>query len=381
VSTKHVFVITLSFFILKNSFGQAYPLFGPEINVTISGLGFDAMEPFISPDESTLFFNSLNSEDTTDLYYATRVDDSTFTFVGLVGGIKDTAANHLDAVASLDASNNFYWTTLGDYPLVPETLGRGVYSGGNITDTTKVYGDFNVYSPGWLVMDAAISFDGNILAYTNAYFNGCMFGAPCIATIGLANKVNDSLFNKLPNTDAIFTNINDTSYIVYAPQLTQDGLEMYYTRLLKNTVNTEICVSVRNTPADTFSLPLVIHSNLNFTPEAATPTTDKQKIYYHQRNSLGIFELFLRYRTATLGYEKILNERELKIFPNPAKNKINVEVQSTSELVIYNLNGETVYSKTVSLGIQTIDLNFRTGVYILELSSENGVLRKKIIVE
>jgi hypothetical protein len=34
---------------------QAVPAFGPEIKVTISGLTFDAMEPFISPDGNTLF--------------------------------------------------------------------------------------------------------------------------------------------------------------------------------------------------------------------------------------------------------------------------------------------------------------------------------------
>ena len=381
ISVKHVLITTISLFILNNNFGQAYPIFGPEINVTINGLGFDAMEPFISPDENTMFFNSLNSADTTNLYYATRVNDSTFTYIGLVGGILDTAANHLDAVASLDISNNFYWTTLGDFPLVPETIERGVFSGGTISDTTKVYGDFNVYTPGWLVMDAAISYDGNILSYTNAFFDSCMFGAPCIASIGLANKVNDSLFNKLPNTDALFTNINDTSYIVYAPQLTQDGLEMYYTRLLKNTVNTEICVSVRDTPADTFSLPTVLHSNLNFTPEAATPTTDKQKIYYHQRNGSGIFQLYLRYRTGTVGLDEKLIENDLKIFPNPAKDKINVEIQRPGELIIYNLKGEKLYSNTVLPGVHLIDLSFGTGVYILELSSKNGVLREKIIFE
>ncbi len=34
-----------------------YPSFGSEIAVTISGLSFDAMKPFISPDGNCLFFN------------------------------------------------------------------------------------------------------------------------------------------------------------------------------------------------------------------------------------------------------------------------------------------------------------------------------------
>jgi hypothetical protein len=60
------------------------------------------MEPFISLDGNTLFFNSLNSGGNTNLYYATKVNDSTFNYVGLVGGTYDPSPNHLDAVASIN---------------------------------------------------------------------------------------------------------------------------------------------------------------------------------------------------------------------------------------------------------------------------------------
>ena len=39
---------------------QPYPSFGPEIDVSINGLTFDAMEPFISANGNVLFFNNLN---------------------------------------------------------------------------------------------------------------------------------------------------------------------------------------------------------------------------------------------------------------------------------------------------------------------------------
>ena len=142
-------------------------------------------------------------------------------------------------------------------------------------------------------MDAAISYHGNELYYCNAFFDSCTFGMPCEARLGIAEKINDSTFNKIINTDAIFSNVNDTNYIVYAPQVTKDDLELYFTRIQKTTINSEICVSVRNSLADTFSLPSVIHSNLGFIPEAASPSTDKQKIYYHQKDGTGIFHIYL----------------------------------------------------------------------------------------
>ena len=167
--------ITLLLIYTLQTFSQTYPSFGPEIKVTISGLTFDAMEPFISLDGNTLFFNSLNSGGNTNLYYATKVNDSTFNYVGLVAGTYDPSPNHLDAVASHDSLNNFFWTSLRGYPSPMENLHRGIYSGGNVSNITRVYGDFNIYNfnyPfGWLIMDAAINYQGNLLYFCNAKFD------------------------------------------------------------------------------------------------------------------------------------------------------------------------------------------------------------------
>ena len=184
---------------------QTYPVFGSEIKVTVSGLTFDAMEPFVSLDGNTLFFNSLNSGGNTNLYYATKVDDSTFNFVGLVGGVYDSSLDHLDGVPSVDSLNNFFWVSLRNFP----NLHRGNYLLGNVSNITRTYGDFNIASPGWIIMDAAINYQGNLLYYCNAYFGPTFTecpGVPCVARLGVAQKVNDSIFNKLINTDAIFSN-------------------------------------------------------------------------------------------------------------------------------------------------------------------------------
>jgi len=64
---KNLFLIAilLSGIVVKS---QTYPSYGQEIDVTINGLSFDAMEPFVSPDGSTLFFNNLNSGGNTKLF-------------------------------------------------------------------------------------------------------------------------------------------------------------------------------------------------------------------------------------------------------------------------------------------------------------------------
>ena len=178
-------------------------------------------------------------------------------------------------------------------------------------------------------MDAAINYQGNLLYFCNAKFdfsNTTCVGVPCESKLGVAQKVNDSIFNKIPNLNAIFSNVNDTiNYIIYAPQITKDGLELYYTRLLKSTYNTEICVSVRTTISDNFSLPAIIHSNLGFVPEAASPSTDKQKIYYHQKDGTGVFHIYLRYRSSNTAIITHKNFENIKVFPNPTHNILCID--------------------------------------------------------
>ena len=100
----------------------SYPSFGSEINVIVNGLFFDAMEPFISPNGNYLFFNNLNDGINTKLYYAIKVNDSTFNFIGELSGTNQMSTPHLDAVADMDVDGNFYWTSTRNYPTELENL-------------------------------------------------------------------------------------------------------------------------------------------------------------------------------------------------------------------------------------------------------------------
>ena len=376
-----ILILTMLTIISQQTFSQTYPTFGPEIKVTITGLTFDAMEPFISLDGNTLFFNSLNSGGNTNLYYASKVNDSTFTYLGLVGGCYDPSPSHLDAVASLDSINNFFWTSLRSIP----NLHRGVYLGGNVNSISKVYGTCNILTPGWIIMDAAINYQGNLLYYSNGYFGPtyteCV-GVPCEAILAVAQKVNDSTFNKTTYSDAIFSNVNDTNYIAYAPQITKDGLELFYTRLLKGGYNTEICASVRNTVLDTFSLPMVIHSNFGYFPEAASPTTDKQKIYYHQKDNTLVYNIYMRYRTMTTGINEHINAENLKVYPNPTNNIFNIVLPNPTEhftISVYSSLGQELYKNSNHTSIDIS--NLVNGIYFLTVKQNDRNWTTKIVKE
>ena len=265
----------------------SYPEFIEETEVLINGYNRDAMEPFISKDGNFLFFNSLNDGDSTSLYYATRVNDTVFNFEGEIGGVNGEAP-HLDAVASMDIDNVFYFVSSRNYPDIFENYQTGEFDNGEVANVRCVMGDFYIRSPGWLIMDAEINRDGDLLYYVNARFPGDPL--PQEAKLGIAEK-KDSTFKKLGSSDDILENINNSNYLIYAPCVSSDGNELYFTRIRKGTFAAEICVSVRSDTVLTFSVPEVIEIQGDAV-EAPSLTDDGERLYYHKKLGDSKYHIF-----------------------------------------------------------------------------------------
>lgn len=364
---------------------QIYPSFGPEKNVTINGLFFDAMEPFISPDGDYLFFNNLNDGIDTKLFYASKVNDSTFNFIGELSGTNQFIGPQLNAVADIDASGNFYWTSTRDYPAELDNLFYGNFNSGNVTNIGRVHGNFNKNIPGWLVMDHGISYDGQTLYYNNARFDGTNCQGVCETELGIAEKINDSTFSQISNSNSILQNINDTNFIYYAPCISSDDLELYYTRYPKDTITIstlfEICVAVRATSTDNFSVPTVLFSQtIADLIEAPTLTTDKQILYYH-RKVIGSHKIMMRHRIFPLSIINATNSiNNIQIFPNPGNSIINFKTEHSFNnltLSIYTITGQ----KIISINNQTvIDINtLSAGTYFIKYEIDGEVGTEKFI--
>ncbi|HTF06089.1 MAG TPA: T9SS type A sorting domain-containing protein [Bacteroidia bacterium] len=348
---------------------QNYPSFGAEIKVFISGYASDAMEPFLSPDGNTLFFNSLNDGIQTRLHYATRVDDSTFTYMGEVAGANESNNPQLNAVASLDTTGNFVWVSARDYPNNFDNLHRADYVNDTCINVNRVHGNFYVYAAGWIVMDAMITYDGSELYYCNAFFDTCII--PCSAKLGIAARVNDSTFNTVSNSDSILQNVNDTNYAVYAPHLSADGLELYFTRYLVGGLNTEICVSVRNTTADVFSIPLVLITEFPNVPEATALNTGGNLLYYHKKIN-GTYAIHLRKKITTDVWETT-GRKPILVFPNPASQELHIVhmIFQGDMITIFNAAGEIVAVQPAEMRIDVSCLP--VGMYYMRYDSDGNI--------
>jgi hypothetical protein len=257
---------------------DAKPTFGVFTNpqpVTIQGYSQYAMEPFISPDGNYLFFNNSNSATQTNLYYATRIDDLTFQFQGEIVGAN---APGLNAVASMDVNNIFYFVSPRSYAQTFSTIYWGTFSDGNLSNVALVAG-VSKDKLGDVNFDQCISPDGSKLYFVDGVFNGG--SVPQKSSIAIAKRVVGDHFVRLKNSGKIMQTIN-THGLNYAPDISKSGLEFFFTRIPGQPPMPPpvIYTATRASTSVPFGKPRKIEAITGFA-EAPALSPDEKSLYYH----------------------------------------------------------------------------------------------------
>ena len=69
------------------------------------------------------------------------------------------------------------------------------------------------------------------------------------------------------------------------------------------------------------------------------------------------------------------------VYPNPAKDVLNINAEAMTRVSIINTLGQTVYDKAVDTDDVVLDMTqFEAGVYMLRITTENGVATQRIMV-
>ena len=244
--------------------------------VTIKGYKGHAMEPFITRDGNYLFFNSLNDGEDTRLYYASRIDDATFKFIGEIAGANGKAT-HFDAVPSMDSEGRFYFISTRNYYRDYNNVYSGNFLDGRVYDLDLQPGNFYIAPPGWIVTDAEVSPDGELLYFANAQYTGGK--VPDRADIGIA-RMSAGMFNVDKKLSGILKNVNTGDSLEFAPSVTGDGLELFFTRVDSCAGSSKLFLAKRNSISEPFHVPERI-SVLDGHAEAPSISHDKKTLYYH----------------------------------------------------------------------------------------------------
>lgn len=149
--------------------------------------------------------------------------------------------------------------------------------------------------------------------------------------------------------------------------------------ILCNTSNT---VNLAGTPSGgTFSGAGIVGNTFN--PQAAGTGTFTISYTYTGGNACSNVAHSTIMVANCTGIEESLSSAGLEVYPNPAQDVLYIKLSDTDTytVTVYNMTGNLVYSGKTSEMLHAIDLReFSKGLYILNVSSLQGQLSKKILV-
>ena len=87
---------------------------------------------------------------------------------------------------------------------------------------------------------------------------------------------------------------------------------------------------------------------------------------------------------STVGFQLNQQNKNLKVFPNPASEVFNIQLDKSEQkgkVCLYNQIGQQVYLQSYG-SLQSIAVtNFAKGIYVVEVETEKGVMRQKVVIE
>jgi len=263
-----------------------YTAFGNPEQVTIIGYNGDAMEPFVSRDGVYLFFN--NNGANKDIFYSAFINATSVQFQGAIASI-NTAA--VEGTPTTDTASRFFYVTTANYnpPTTYDTLYSGTWNGSSVTGAAAVSGLART-TPGLVNFDIEVSPDGATLYFADGDFSGGN-AFPGSADIAIAIASGNG-FARDPNSSVILANVNTTTDLEYAPTISADGRELFFTSPNLNSRQARIYRTTRSSSNAAFAAPQLVSAITGFV-EGPTLSPDEKSLYYHRENTgIGRFEIY-----------------------------------------------------------------------------------------
>lgn len=210
------------------------------MEIPIVGYSGNAMEPQISADGVVLLFNNKTTADTEmNVHFAVKQNNGSFVYGGELGGANNPGV--LDGVPATDSANNFYFVSLRSYGAGSPARYRSLFgaqfstAGGGLSlinvapaDSGFPEGTAPSGSSFYVDMDLGVSWDGSKALVARTKFSDGK-GYPDYSRLELFN-VNDATRSLTTDTasEAILKNINLEACKIYAPTISSDQKELYY---------------------------------------------------------------------------------------------------------------------------------------------------------
>lgn len=248
--------------------------------VEVAGYDDHMMEPCITLDGKYLLFNNSNDgKADTHIHICKRLDNKNkFQYIGKLPG---TISGSKDMAPSVDHDGNLYFTSLRTYDTDLKSLYVGKMVNNAVANVVPVAGDISPTVQTWINMDCCISADGKQMVVSRARFKAGDT-VPAESDLQLFVKQNES-FSAHPQSAEILKNVN-TRALEYAPSLSADQLELFFTRAQKlpeGQTLLRIMQSKRANVSEPFGPPVALRTAFGFV-EAPTLPALNHELFFHK---------------------------------------------------------------------------------------------------
>jgi hypothetical protein len=252
--------------------------------VTIAGYSDIAMEPFVSRDGRFLLFNNSNDPSVnTDLHYARRVDDFSWTYGGPIAGVNTTA---LEGTPTMDRNGRLFFVSTRSYASTACTIHSAQFTDGRASGVQLV-DSICRHEAGVVNFDVDVDASGSVLTFVDAHFGSN--GLPLDAVLVTA-RWNGTQWVR--NADSALMAAVNSGVLQYAPALSADHLTLWFTRLASasGADAPQIWRARRAVETAPFDAPVHIAGLGDFV-EAPALSADEKLLYFHRKVGSG-FRIF-----------------------------------------------------------------------------------------
>ncbi len=344
------------------------PTFNPwSIPDTPTGAADFPIPPATSNSTGAITYTSSNTS------VATIIANTTIHIVG--AGVTTITANQEAASPFLAGSTTTTLRVAAPIPAAPTQPNRpaadvkSIFSDAYATVTAMGYtGDDNTYNNTWCPgITSLVQLEGNNTnKITGLGCEGITFLAGRFSAAGFT-RFHMDIYTETPTQDKSF-NFKFSNWSGGAGETNAFEYSATNANILPN-VNPGTWISI-DLPLTSFT---AIGGSNNTDFVQFVITSDLGTVYYDN--------LYLHKNTilATDSFEKAT----FKMYPNPAKNVLNIESASKIDQVsVYNVLGQEVLSKTATNEIVTLDVsNLRTGIYVVKTTIDGATSSSKFIKE
>lgn len=249
-------------------------------------------EPFVSRDGRWLLFNSGKEDGNKDLHVAERTG-SGWQYRGEIGP-DINQPEEVQGNPSMDREGRLYWVESSTESMVR----RGSFdpSTRRVTSVTDVVGfptkEVRLFAQEIHGnMGVELSADGELAFFSRARWdmNGLSIGLIEGSDILFATREGDHFVFDEGEVARVMTHVNTETDLEYAASISEDGLELYFTRLPKATIDARdprsmILHATRASTDAPFDPPTVVEAiGTTHFVEGPAISPDGRSLYYHQR--------------------------------------------------------------------------------------------------